>query len=185
MEGVEGRPVHEEGVQVVGDAVVTARSIEVVLRQQRQRPVTPGGEGGRLVHVVPEAIDPHVEQPSILPTPPCAGRRGCEIRVVDRAGPDDSAQRRAVRKPAEDALGEGLGKEWPILVDADPRIKDADKAGAEPSQQTVTEVLQARKPVRVHGEHPVGVHVVNVEVQGTQREIMFFEAIDDGVDLPL
>ena len=166
---------HAQPVEVAALDVIAAPTLEVVAGLQRQRGIDAGGEDRWLAHVVPDAGHALVEQLRVLVGPPLGGRPGWRS-PGSRRGP--ARPWRWPREPSARVRKYPLS--WPSTVEREvvglghARVDDGhalDPRGLEVGEQAG----QIRERLLVHGEDPVAVHVVDVEVDGRQRQVVRLE----------
>ena len=115
-----------------------------------------------------------IEQRPVLAAPPCAGRRIGEVGEHRPPGPYDAPHHPSVRQGAEPTLSLALVVHAVATLLLHTGVDDHREAnplglqfGREPGH--VTEVLF------VDGEVPILVHVLDVELDGVQREVVALE----------
>lgn len=139
----------------------------------------PIAEVGRLVHVLPQAIEWHLLMEGIeLIVPPLDGRGGEEIRVHGVSWPDLTGEVGAIR--------EGLDEDVLLLARVVSGVVTAFSLGDSGIEdgnvvkalvvELVDEVSEVCVVQWVDGEVPVVVHVVNVTPSGVEWQILLFIA---------
>ena len=126
-------------------------------------------EHRRLVHVAPHARDARVHQPRMQGAPPLPRCGVREIRERTQTRPHDVPVLGAVPRQAEEPALAARDVDRIRLVDLHARIgdhHDAEPLGA----QLVDQPGRVREPLRVPGEDPVAVHVVDVQVEHVARD---------------
>ncbi len=124
-----------------------------------------GCEVGRLVHVIPYSANARIEQSFVVVGPPYAACGPCEIGISDDPRPDTAFIYLPVRSSDEHMLAPALPVHWVSGVDLHARVYYGHyletvfaKVGYQAAR--VGEML------RIEGEYPEPVHVVDVEVDG-------------------
>src|SRR5262249_30447661 len=131
-----------------------------------------GQKNGRLVHVVPEAGDTHVQKIPVQAAPPFARARQCEISKHAVAGPDRSDIRCPVRAFEEDVVLDArvIGHVTVIGVLLDVEVGDQYGVNAL-CGQVRDHFFKGREFAAIDGERSVFVLVVDVEVDGVDRNL--------------
>ncbi len=139
-------------------------------------------EHRRLVHVAPHARHSRVHQPRMQGTPPLPRRGVREIRERTQPRPHDVPVLGAVPRQAEEPAVSPLAIHRVRLVDFHARIRDHHHA--EPLRaQFGNQPGRVREAFAVPREHPVAVHVVDVEVEHVARDPASPELGCQGPDL--
>ncbi len=165
-------PRHRQRVDVVRLPVVATAPLHGVPRRTGQRRIPEHREGHRLVHVMPEPGKALRQTLRVQPAPPLAHPRIGEVRIHRLARPHHPAHRMARGVPYE-----GIGRR-PAFVHRIPRLRldrrIDDRHQAHPVRaQLPRQPRQIREPLPVDGEDPVAVEMVDVQVDGRQREFAF------------
>ena len=139
------------------------------------------GKVGRLVHVIPDACDALFEQRPLLLSPPSPDLGIEKVRKPDDAWPDLAL----IICFSVGLSYKGLSlhsalEDWKVGIVFHRRIRDGHGADA-----LTAELPGHRGQLREswpHGEHAVGVHVVDVEVEGITRQVPAPELPSHGLD---
>ena len=128
-----------------------------------------GVEDGGLVHVVPEAVDAHIQQTLVLQAEPSPGGGVQHVREMGSPGPDSAHEGGAVLFLAEVALLDALLVDGVALFDLDARVDDGDEV--DPLLFHVCcQTGQIREFLIRDREVLVPLHVVDVQVDGVQGD---------------
>ena len=130
-----------------------------------------GVEKGRLVHIVPEALNAEVRQHFVPPAEPLPHFRAEEIGKIRLAGPDRGHKGGAVGLFAEVILGKALLAGLVLFVDAHARVNDGHQTDAL-GLEVVGELFQVGEALFVHGKIGVALHVVDVHADHVQRQVV-------------
>ena len=130
-----------------------------------------GVEQGRLVHIVPEALDPLIQQEFVLAAKPGAGLRVKHIGKVYPPRPYTGDKGRAILIFAEVAVLQTFLVHIIAILDFDGRINDGDKADAL-GFHLGGKVRKMRETLRIHRKVFVALHVINVQHHGVQRHMV-------------
>src|SRR5438094_714572 len=99
--------------------------------------------------------------------PPIAGARIGEIWKGAQAGPDDVVVLVAHERLAEKLPLSSTGVDGIVLVYFDSRVDDRDQLHTE-CIQLAYQSGRIREPLRIPGEDPIFIHVVDVEIDGIE-----------------
>ena len=127
-------------------------------------------EDGRLVHVIPEALDPLIQQELVFFAKPGAGLRVEHIGEVYPPRPHTGDKGGAVLICAEVAVFQPFLIHSIPVLDLDARINDGHKADAV-GFHLGGKVCKMREALLVHRKVLVALHVINVQHHGIQRHI--------------
>lgn len=135
----------------------------------------PGGEEGGLVHVQPEARDPHLQKPLELLPPPGPGLGVGEVGEGGEPRPHRAPDHLPGGEAAEEPLPQALLVRGEPLLRLHPGVQDED--GAHPLlPETPHQARKVGVAALVHGEDAVAPHVVDVQVHRPQGEAPFQKA---------
>lgn len=158
--------------------MVTAPPIQRVPGRPRQRRLAERRERRRLVQVVPETREALREPLGVQPAPPRAHPRVREVGVHRLAGPRHALHQLSGAVPHERVLGEPAVVHRVAGRRPDRRVHDRHQVDPVPPQ-LVRQHRQLREAVPVDGEHLVLVVVVDVQVDGVQRQPALLVPGDD------
>ena len=127
-------------------------------------------EDGRLVHVIPEALDPLIQQELVFFTKPGAGIWVEHIGEVYPPRPHTGDKRGAILIRAEVAVFQPFLVHIIPVLDLDARINDGHKADAL-GLHLGGKVCKMWEAFLVHRKVLVALHVINVQHHGIQRHI--------------
>ena len=130
-----------------------------------------GVEQGRLVHIVPEAFDPLIQQEFVLVAKPGAGLRVEHIGKVYPPRPHTGDKGRVVLIFAEVAVLQPFLVHIIAILDFDGRINDGNKADTLGFHLS-GKVRKMRETLRIHRKVFVALHVINVQHHGVQRHVI-------------
>ncbi len=141
-------------------------------------------EEGRLVHVVPEAFNPHIQQLEVLPAEPRPHFRTQKVREIAVTGPYCTHEGFPVCLQAEIALLQSLIAHIITLFLLHPGINNGHQADMLLPHFT-RQLGQVGKMALVPGKILEPLHVVNVHADTIQRNMPGAMFPDDGADFIL
>ena len=128
-------------------------------------------EDSRLVHIIPEALDPLIQQNFILTAKPGAGFRVEHIGEVYPSRPHTGYKGGAILIRAEVAVFHALLVHIISLFDLDSCIDDGDKMDAL-RFHLGGKVCKTREALRIHRKVLVTLHVINIQNHSVQRHMI-------------
>ena len=128
-------------------------------------------EDGGLVHIVPEALDPLIQQEFIFTAKPSAGFRVEHIGKVYQPRPHPGYKGSAVLIRAEVAVFHALLVHIISLFDFDACVNDGNKADAL-RFHLGGKIRKMREALRIHRKVFVALHIINVQNHGVQRHLI-------------
>ena len=182
--GVVGRAVH----QAHGTAHYLAEELfllQVVFFTQLCHAVQKcpeplrGVEQRGFVHIVPEALNAAVGQHLVAVAEPVPHFRAQKIGKIGLAGPHGSHKGGAVGFGAEIPLLQPLGAGGVLRVDAHARVDDGHQPDAL-LLQLGTQRSQIREALLVHRKIRVPLHIVDVQADHVQRQLVLAVLAGDG-----